>query len=320
LSGLFSGAHPAVDQTRTMIAARPLAHLVLALTALSALNGCGALDRFRPPSKLDRHDVDFREALDFARRSDAAYLAPAQIEGRYRVRRGGHRVIVRDLPGSDVRFFVVIDDQARRQDIAVRGTSNLDNIRVDVAFTPRPDPRLGVHLHRGFALAGAELYRTIKPLLNTAYETTITGHSLGGALAVILGMYLEKDGLRVERIITFGQPKVTNVDGARKYAHLPLLRFVHQGDPVPDMPPLLSLRKAQWRYTHVGPEVILWTDNLYIFVEEHQALSAGVLSFWGNIGSHEVKEHKVEAYLASLRRKRRGAEEIQYAERNEFLN
>ena len=305
------------------------------LAALLLIPGCSALHLLRPKSRIESHPVDFREAYAFARLSEAAYLSPAKIEARYARRRrsatrgrrsatGGHssanRVIVRDLPGAEVRFFVVFDDQAGRQDIAVRGTSNLANVRVDVAFTPHPDQLLGIQLHQGFAAAGSDLYRVARPLLKKEYSTTITGHSLGGSLAAILGMYLKADGFRVKRIVTFGQPKVTNVEGARKYAQLPILRFVNRADPVADVPPLMSLRDANWRYTHFGPEVILWTGNRYIFVEDHQALSTGVLSFWSNLGGHEVKEHEMASYLSNLRRMLDGAEEIKFEERARFLD
>ncbi len=287
---------------------------VLALLALSA--GCSALLLLRPASRRDRHPVDFREALEFAERADAAYLRRRQIRRRYR----DYRVHVQDLPESDVRFFVLVDDRTRTQHIAVRGTSNLTNIRVDATFTPEPDVNLGVPLHLGFSRAGAELHENVRPYLKRDYRTTVTGHSLGGALAAILGMHLKADGYRVTRVITFGQPKVTNVDGARRYGDLPILRFVNRNDPVAEVPPLLSLRDVDWRYSHVGPEVILWTGNRYIYVERHQALFTAVLSFWGNLGNHEVAEHTMEAYLASLRNKVHGAEEIRFEERNNFLD
>ena len=81
-----------------------------------------------------------------------------------------------------------------------------------------------------------------------------------------------------------------------------------------------TLRDKNWSYTHFGPEVLLWTGNRYIFVEGHQALSVGVLTFWGNLGSHEVQEHKMTAYLSSLRKKVGGAKEIRFEERNRYLN
>ena len=283
---------------------------------LSFSGGCQALLLFRPPARAGRHEVDFSAALAFAERADAAYLTRARIEAKYRDR----RVVVRDLRASEVRFFIVFDDRARQQDVAVRGTSNLANVHVDVEYLPQPDPKLGIRLHRGFALAAEELYRQLRPHLKREYATTITGHSLGGALSAILGMYLKADGFRLTRIATFGQPKVTNVDGARKYAHLPILRFVNRADPIADMPPLLSVRDVNWRYSHFGPEVLLWTGNRYIFVEEHQAVSTGVMSFWANLGTHEVREHKMQAYLASLKKKQRGAEEIRFQERNKYLD
>ena len=84
--------------------------------------------------------------------------------------------------------------------------------------------------------------------------------------------------------------------------------------------PLVSFGDAKWRYTHFGPEVLLWTGNRYIYVEDHQALSTGVLSFWSNLGGHRIKEHEMASYLSSLKRKLDGAEEIKFEERARFLN
>ena len=289
---------------------------LLALSLLFLSGGCQTLLLFRPPARAELHDVDFREALAFAERADAAYLSHAEIKARYH----GRRVVVRDLSHSEVRYFIVFDDASRTQDIAVRGTGNLANLRVDAEYTPEPDRSLGIQLHRGIAVASTELHQHIRHRLKKEYRTSIAGHSLGGAMAAILGMYLQADGFDVARIVTFGQPKVTNVVGAQEYAHLPILRFVNRADPVADMPPLMSLRDPDWRYSHFGAEVLLWTGNRYIFVEKHQAVSTAVLSFWFNLGTHEVEEHKMQAYLASLKKKLGEAEEIRFEERNRYLD
>ncbi|MEE8142929.1 MAG: lipase family protein [Planctomycetota bacterium] len=286
----------------------------MALVLVVLAMGCKMMSLPRAPAKRNNHDVDFHEALAFAKRANAAYLRPSAIRARY----SNKRVVVEQLPASEVQFFIVFDDQAQTQHIAVRGTSNLTNIRVDSEINPDPDPKLRVCLHRGFASAGKELYERIRPHLKQGYGTTVTGHSLGGALATILGMHLSRDRLRLQRIITFGQPKVTNLDGARRYQNLPILRFVNHTDPVVDLPPLLSLRDRRWRYTHFGPEVILWTEKRFIYVEEHQVLSSAVLSFWANLGQHDLAEHKIRAYLGNLNLKLNRAEEIRFEDRQRY--
>ena len=77
-----------------------------------------------------------------------------------------------------------------------------------------------IRLHQGFAQAAESLYLAIRPHLNKNYKITTTGHSLGGAVALILAMYLDKDHYLLDKVVTFGQPKVTNVTGAQHYRHL----------------------------------------------------------------------------------------------------
>lgn len=266
------------------------------------------------PSSSEQHEVDFREALEFARRADLAYLSDAEIRACY----PGRRVVVEDLAASEVRYFIVFDDGARTQDISVRGTSNLENVKVDAELSPQPDPVLNVHLHSGFARASKELVQGLSRHLRDDYRTTITGHSLGGAVAAITGMYLEAGGYPLTAIRTFGQPKVTNLAGARKMQDLPIIRFVNGTDPVADVPPLLSVTDTNWLYTHFGPEVMLWTGNRYIYLEKHQALGTAVVSFWSNLGDHVVTEHQMAQYLGALERQQEQSVEIRFEERDSF--
>jgi hypothetical protein len=71
-------------------------------------------------------------------------------------------------------------------------------------------------------------------------------------------MLLKEDGFKLGQAMTFGQPKVTNGDGARKYSTLPLLRFVNDKDPVSLLPPFeLFAVLDEGPFQHFGPEVVL---------------------------------------------------------------
>ena len=69
----------------------------------------------------------------------------------------------------------------------------------------------------------------------------MTGHSLGGAVAAILTAYMVNDGYKVERCVTFGQPKFTNADGVAQLEKLPITRVVDENDLVPMLPPIAFL-------------------------------------------------------------------------------
>jgi thioesterase domain-containing protein len=61
------------------------------------------------------------------------------------------------------------------------------------------------------------VFNDLKSHLKPGYKTYVTGHSLGGAVAAILTIYLIEDGVQVERVVTFGQPRFTTTDGIGEF-------------------------------------------------------------------------------------------------------
>lgn len=112
-------------------------------------------------------------------------------------------------------------------------------------------PELG-EIHGGFGACLATEIHQIEAALrhrDRSKPLLVTGHSLGGALAVLAGLYLtavSKDMIPVARIYTFGQPRV----GVQKFCDTltkvfpnKIVRFVHGKDMVPHIP-LTQLRYA----------------------------------------------------------------------------
>jgi hypothetical protein len=97
---------------------------------------------------------------------------------------------------------------------------------------------------------------------------TITGHSLGGALA-LLNAYEAAKNLPTDvsiSVISFGAPRVGNNDFRDELHQLgvKILRVVVKQDVVPKMPGLvfneqfdLTIKSMDWVYTHVGTELKL---------------------------------------------------------------
>jgi hypothetical protein len=248
--------------------------------------------------------VDFAQALQYAQHASLAYEQEATILQRSGT---GVRVTLSAPLSSGIRAYVEQDDTKRLQWIAVRGTSNLVNMQLDVDYNKVVDSRLQIPLHKGFADSALQVYRFAKPLLKMDYETCITGHSLGGAAAVIVLMLLKEDGYQLGQAITFGQPKVTNRDGVRKYRTLPLLRFVNDKDPVPLLPPFEVFAVLdEGPYQHMGPEVVLEDGPNYRYYSDRQAQGLSVLSFWNNLKNlsiQDVPEHFMSRYLTLIQQK-----------------
>lgn len=276
--------------------------LLLCILALEmCVSSCG---QKKPADVLPPVPPNFALALQYAQRAALAYEQDTTIQNQ-----SGTKVRVSISPPLTlgVKAYVEVDDAARVQWIVVRGTSNLINIRSDVDYNKVVESRLQIPLHKGFADGAQQVYQFAKPLLNKDYETRVSGHSLGGAAAVIVLMLLKEDGFKLGQAMTFGQPKVTNRDGARKYRTLPLLRFVNAKDPVPLLPPFEVFAVLdEGPYQHFGPEVVLEEGSTYHYYTDHQAEPLSVLSFWNNLKNlsiQDVPEHFMSTYLTLIQQK-----------------
>ena len=272
---------------------------ILALL-LVTFSSCGK----KPTASLPPTPLDFALALQYAQRANLSYEQDEVIKKHSGT---GSRVSVSPPLSSGIKAYVEVDDATRIQWVVVRGTSSLINIRSDVDYNKVVDSRLQIPLHKGFADAAVQVYQFAKPLLKSGYETRVTGHSYGGAAAVIVLMLLKEDGLTLGQTMTFGQPKVTNREGVRKYGTLPLLRFVNDKDPVPSLPPLEVFAVLdEGPYQHLGPEVVVEEGSSYRYYPAHQAELLSVLSFWNNlknISIQDLPEHFMSTYLRRIEQK-----------------
>lgn len=144
---------------------------------------------------------------------------------------------------SETVFHLLVSSENKRIDIAIRGTANLDDVLVDLNASAQIDDVLQIPLHSGFRSVAGEVYAALQRLLSdtelTTYSFRLFGHSMGGAVASIVSMYLHQAGGNVETVVTFGAPRFTTNEGARKYQVLNqrTFRVVRCDDVVPFLPP-----------------------------------------------------------------------------------
>ena len=91
--------------------------------------------------------------------------------------------------------------------VIIRGTNNGRNVLTDLDVRPWQDKKLSAGVHRGFRDASERIKEDL--IENHAIEETVifTGHSLGGAVAQLLGLWFEDDAYEVQ-VYTFGAPAV----------------------------------------------------------------------------------------------------------------
>jgi hypothetical protein len=151
----------------------------------------------------------------------------------------------------------------------------------------------------------------------------ITGHSLGGAMAVILASMLvmsespeyQQIAAKLKAVYTFGQPMVGGPDFAEtadaefRDAQVPVLRYVYKKDPVPLLPP-----HSVGRFAHFGQEYRLGPDGSWADSQSSTAMPwvAGLVTSFVSFGltkfpplrelpyRYKIEDHFPHHYVSSL--------------------
>jgi hypothetical protein len=186
-------------------------------------------------------------------------------------------------------------------------------------FTVRDDRQVAIPVHTGFDRAARLLYKDVLPYLKPGYKTYVTGHSLGGAVAAVLAIYLIEDGVKVERVVTFGQPRFTTTIGAQRLQFLPLTRVVDENDIVPLVPPSNFSDPRFGSFDHVGAEVILLEGPEFVYLPSHDATRIAVGEFWRSLSYADIQDHDIEKYRRRIASKMKVAQEVSYTDRLKYI-
>ena len=175
---------------------------------------------------------------------------------------------------TKVKFFLVKDHEKKEQILAIQGSVNLTNWLIDFMFWKIKDMWLNIKLHKGFYMASREIFWKVIFHLNPEYSTTITGHSLGGSCAAIMGMYLDNFGHKDVKILSLGQPRITNKSGTKPFEHIPFTRVAIKRDIVTRLPP-----RWLW-YRHFGRKFELRESDFGWNMEEEEEDPEEALEAW----------------------------------------
>ena len=165
-----------------------------------------------------------------------------------------------DDPLTNIRGFVGYSPQNDTLVVSFRGTVGDENWLEDADFfqVQLPNAPDGVLVHQGFL----DTYQSVKSHILEAVDNIIrsaspayclvTGHSLGGALAVFATLDLHFEGYASQftsvAMYNYGQPRVGNVAFADFYQSLQNVSFrvINERDPVPHLPPKKILGEKYW--------------------------------------------------------------------------
>ena len=147
-------------------------------------------------------------------------------------------------PATDTQGFLAYRRDDKGTDMAVicfRGTKQIRDWMTNLGITPVPikDPRTGAivgNMHKGFHDAYQSVHNDITERLKDLEDLPlyITGHSLGGALAVVATWFQRPH--RLAACYTFGAPRVGD-QGLIDRFKTPIYRIVNGPDPVTLVPP-----------------------------------------------------------------------------------
>jgi len=213
-----------------------------------------------------------------------------------------HNLKVHPFDTKGTQGFLFISDAACI--LAFRGTENaLDDWLTDADARqhalPWADAAEDVGIHRGFHLALEHVWdEVVTRLVETKRAVWITGHSLGGALAVLAASRLarERPAMPVAGVYTFGQPRV----GSEAWTKLlpiqlqqRIFRFVNDNDIVPLVPP-----SGPMDYHHVGHARYFdgsgrlhHTRTVWERIAEQLTPALGVIAAGGEGWAQHAKDH-----------------------------
>lgn len=114
---------------------------------------------------------------------------------------------------------------------------------------------VGARFHQGFVNAIADIWDPVFQNVDIEMRKSerplwITGHSLGGALAMIAAWLFQRRMINVHQVYTFGAPMVGNDLAAKAYDRElrgKVFRYVNGPDPVPLLP-TMSMLSNEYRH------------------------------------------------------------------------
>lgn len=249
-------------------------------------------------------DFELQNAIHLAYLSELAYHSELRIAQQLAEQYANVQFLeVPPSSGYDTELFVAANDSSMV--VAFRGTeensledwvNNIDN---------RAFPYQGGTLHQGFweALDAIWnlLWKQMQDFDNKNKKIWLTGHSQGGALAMLAARRLAAENIDVQGVYTYGQPKIGDMLFAANYDSIlkkKTFRLYNEDDSVVNNPPKLY---------HAGTPVRIFKNGGFEIEYFQNMLETGDLSFTSFLDSlldyttDNVNSHNIATYIKRLK-------------------
>jgi triacylglycerol lipase len=272
---------------------------------------------------------DIRNALFLARACDLAYYDEPEGTLRFREELG---LEARLVTADNTEVYLAENDHVLV--VAFRGSqapTTLDGLK-DWLLTNAnnylilPEGRsgtefaaagVGARFHRGFLEALEMVWGPLSAMVDQALKAKerplwVTGHSLGGALALLAAWRFQRNFVSVCEVVTFGAPMIGNETASKAFEQeFPgkIFRYVDVGDVVPLLPSVSLVANA---YSHCQSEVSLAMGQTETAAAELAALrstdpttsedvlTAGMMDqVWGSVKGR-IAAHLIANYQARV--------------------
>ncbi len=160
--------------------------------------------------------------------------------------------------------------------VVFRGTKSVDDVECDAHTTQRPTRLSGAgKMHSGYKKRAERYFAQLEPILDEYPRDQIyfTGHSMGGAIAIVIANALRRRDAtkkRVRPFVVFGCPKLGNSTfvanvGSNLSQDLTIYRNLE------DIVPLMPMGNAKNRYADFGSkfDVVEFRKNTGVVQDNH---------------------------------------------------
>ncbi|MGW1373749.1 lipase family protein [Streptomyces sp. NPDC002446] len=256
-------------------------------------------------------DYSVRHALCLARASELAYKDEQAIEttardwGFERVRHH-HTTFRPPFPLEDTQAYTLGGHNMIIT--AFRGTepTNLRDWLSDSTTPPWPGPGGTGYIHHGFGEALESIWPQVRAAVDefrdNGQTVWFTGHSLGGALAMLAGarLHFEEPHVTATGVYTFGQPRTCDRLLSRAFDTAftdRMYRFVNNNDIVPQLPPEPAFHHVSaLRYIDSKGTIHNTMPVITGLFDRAKGLTADVFA----PASDGVRDHFMGAYINAL--------------------